>query len=193
MEINQDLHNYIISFDNILEEKVLDCFTKVYKTKNFKKAKIFLNGHDEKVEEDVRKTSYYPLNAMSSSLTDAHWYNYFKRIFSIFIQDYVRGNNLNVRFNKILDMQILKYVEGGHYKFHVDEGPATHRTFSCIFLINDNYEGGELVFKYPKSEKILKIEKKKNKLIIWPSNFLYPHSVLPVTKGERYSIVSWAL
>ena len=31
-----------------------------------------------------------------------------------------------------------------------------------------------------------------NRLIIWPSNFLFPHSVLPVTKGLRYSVVAWA-
>ena len=68
-----------------------------------------------------------------------------------------------------------------------------HRIYSCVFLINDDYEGGELAFKYPKSDEILKVEKKKNRLIIFPSNFLYPHTVLPVTKGERYSVVAWAL
>jgi hypothetical protein len=26
---------------------------------------------------------------------------------------------------------------------------------------------------------------------MFPSNFLYPHSVLPVTEGTRYSIVTW--
>ena len=37
------------------------------------------------------------------------------------------------------------------------------------------------------------VEKKANRMIIWPSNFLYPHSVKPVTEGIRYSVVSWAL
>ena len=37
------------------------------------------------------------------------------------------------------------------------------------------------------------IEKKSNRMIVWPSNFLYPHAVKPVTEGIRYSIVSWAL
>ncbi len=32
---------------------------------------------------------------------------------------------------------------------------------------------------------------KTGDMIIFPSNFLYPHQVMPVTKGERYSIVSW--
>jgi len=29
-------------------------------------------------------------------------------------------------------------------------------------------------------------------VVIFPSNFLYPHKVNPVTKGVRYSCVSWA-
>ena len=33
---------------------------------------------------------------------------------------------------------------------------------------------------------------KPNSMLIWPSSFLYPHGVEPVTKGTRYSIVAWA-
>ena len=28
-------------------------------------------------------------------------------------------------------------------------------------------------------------------LVIFPSNFLYPHKISPVTDGVRYSYVSW--
>jgi predicted 2-oxoglutarate/Fe(II)-dependent dioxygenase YbiX len=35
------------------------------------------------------------------------------------------------------------------------------------------------------------IEFKTGDLIIFPSIFLYPHKVLPVTKGTRYSYISW--
>ena len=31
------------------------------------------------------------------------------------------------------------------------------------------------------------------RLIIWPSNFMFPHRVNPVIKGTRYSIVAWAV
>ena len=36
-----------------------------------------------------------------------------------------------------------------------------------------------------------KIDTKKGDLLIFPSNFLYPHRIAPVTKGARYSYVSW--
>jgi len=57
---------------------------------------------------------------------------------------------------------------------------------SCLGLLNDDYEGGEfLIFDD------LKIDLKKGDLLIFPSNFLYPHRVLPVTSGIRYSYISW--
>jgi predicted 2-oxoglutarate/Fe(II)-dependent dioxygenase YbiX len=36
------------------------------------------------------------------------------------------------------------------------------------------------------------IEFKSGDLIIFPSNFVYPHRVETVTGGDRYSYVSWA-
>ena len=115
-------------------------------------------------------------------MTDVHWSNYLNKIFCIFIKDYIKLNNLKQNLRSIFDIQLLKYTLGGHYIFHTDDTLAMHRIYSCVFLINDDYEGGDL-----------KVEKKKNRLIIFPSNFLYPHTVLPVTKGERYSVVAWAL
>jgi predicted 2-oxoglutarate/Fe(II)-dependent dioxygenase YbiX len=59
-------------------------------------------------------------------------------------------------------------------------------TLSILGALNDDYEGGELVFW--ESEKI---ELKAGSIMIFPSNFMYPHRVDTVTKGTRYSYVSW--
>ena len=32
---------------------------------------------------------------------------------------------------------------------------------------------------------------KAGEVIIFPSNFLYPHKVNPVSKGTRYTFISW--
>ena len=57
---------------------------------------------------------------------------------------------------------------------------------SIIGLLNDDFEGGELIMFEDK-----KIDTKKGDLLIFPSNFMYPHEIMPVTKGVRYSYVSW--
>jgi predicted 2-oxoglutarate/Fe(II)-dependent dioxygenase YbiX len=58
---------------------------------------------------------------------------------------------------------------------------------STIFYMNDDYEGGEIEF--PRFNVSHKPE--KNELIIFPSTYVYNHSVLPVTSGTRYAVVSW--
>tara|TARA_R100000742_G_C4273736_1_gene93408 strand:+ start:800 stop:1375 length:576 start_codon:yes stop_codon:yes gene_type:complete len=57
---------------------------------------------------------------------------------------------------------------------------------SIVGVLNDNYEGGEFIMFKNK-----KIELLAGDLLIFPSNFLYPHKVDPVKKGTRYSYVSW--
>ena len=57
---------------------------------------------------------------------------------------------------------------------------------SCLGTLNNDYSGGEFVIL---EDEI--IELKKGELLIFPSNFLYPHRVKPVNKGIRYSYISW--
>jgi predicted 2-oxoglutarate/Fe(II)-dependent dioxygenase YbiX len=52
--------------------------------------------------------------------------------------------------------------------------------------LNDNYRGGELIMF---EDQI--IELAAGDIIVFPSNFLYPHKIEPVTAGVRYSFVSW--
>jgi predicted 2-oxoglutarate/Fe(II)-dependent dioxygenase YbiX len=58
---------------------------------------------------------------------------------------------------------------------------------SCSFALNDNYEGGEFSF----FDGQIKIKLPKGAALLFPSNFMYPHQILPVTNGTRYSIITW--
>jgi predicted 2-oxoglutarate/Fe(II)-dependent dioxygenase YbiX len=83
--------------------------------------------------------------------------------------------------------ELLKYPEGCFYKEHTDSFKARPRAVSCSFILNDNFEGGE--FAFFNKELVYKLE--KGDALMFPSNFMYPHEVIPVTKGVRYSIVTW--
>jgi predicted 2-oxoglutarate/Fe(II)-dependent dioxygenase YbiX len=99
----------------------------------------------------------------------------------------------NVVYKDIFDIEILKYENTGFYTWHVDHFATIPRTMSCILLLNNDYEGGNLCFRNPDGSGEWEVEVKPNRMIIWPSNFLYPHTVKSVTKGKRYSVVAWAL
>jgi len=59
-------------------------------------------------------------------------------------------------------------------------------TLSIIGLLNNDFKGGEI-----EMFENTKIKLKAGEILIFPSNFLYPHMVCPVTKGTRHSFVSW--
>jgi predicted 2-oxoglutarate/Fe(II)-dependent dioxygenase YbiX len=94
----------------------------------------------------------------------------------------------------LAQVDLLKYAPGGKYEIHTDHGTTTNRTLSVIINLNDEYEGGDLVFYHPNSkDESKRVKAKTGKIIFFPSNFLYPHCIEPVKKGTRYSIVSWLL
>lgn len=82
---------------------------------------------------------------------------------------------------------LLKYEVGAFYSEHLDFSADTPRAISCSFILNDDYEGGE--FAFFNRELVYKL--KKGSCIMFPSNFMYPHEIMPVTSGTRYSIVTW--
>ena len=57
---------------------------------------------------------------------------------------------------------------------------------SIVGALNDNYEGGDFIMWETE-----KIKLPQGSIMIFPSNFMYPHKVTPVTSGTRYSYVSW--
>jgi predicted 2-oxoglutarate/Fe(II)-dependent dioxygenase YbiX len=83
--------------------------------------------------------------------------------------------------------ELLKYPEGCFYIQHTDSFKARPRAVSCSFILNDDFEGGEFAF----FDRELKYKLEKGDALLFPSNFMYPHEVMPVTKGTRYSIITW--
>lgn len=194
MEVKK-LEDYVKVFENFLPINLLETLTKICKdSNNFEDADIL--GADQKgghIKKHIRDTLTWKMKAIGTeSLTEIHWTNLLCYFFKCAVENYLKDFDEYMNF-QVSEIQILKYKVGGHYKFHTDFSPKVPRTYSCIFLVNDDYEGGDLVFKYPDSAKQYTVKRKKNTMIVWPSNFLFPHSVKPVTQGERYSIVSWAL
>lgn len=83
---------------------------------------------------------------------------------------------------------LLRYKTGGFYKEHTDSG-SSFRTVAMSINLNDDYEGGNMVFF---NEEVT-ISCGLGSVIIFPANFMYPHQIMEVTKGIRYSIVTWLI
>lgn len=85
------------------------------------------------------------------------------------------------------DPSVQKYGVGEEYKVHYDNGPGMERNISALLYLNDDFEGGQTHFPYVQST----IYPKVGKIAIFPSNFIYAHAALPVTKGTKYAAAYW--
>lgn len=83
-------------------------------------------------------------------------------------------------------MNFVKYGPGQHFNEHHDHGYSYTCVVSLVGYPNDDYEGGEIYFTL----QDLKIKPDAGDLFIFPSNYMYPHKAMPVTKGTKYSIVT---
>jgi hypothetical protein len=83
--------------------------------------------------------------------------------------------------------RILKYMEHAEYHSHYDHSPENQRVFSLVAFLGQPESGGELEFPHFG----VKIPPKNGSIVIFPSNFPYMHIAHPVTKGIKYSLVTW--
>jgi len=192
-----DVKDLIYIKDNVLPIEALSSLIKWinHKDEKFVKSRVVLShGKEDALDEKIRKVENFTLLQNSKSMTEVHWANYLLHNFMQHINYYQADFKMNCSIEGIIEITVLKYENSGHYSYHTDHCRKHPRTLSIIFLLNNDYEGGELVFgSVDKQQEIMRVKKNANRLILWPSNFVYPHKVEPVTKGRRYSIVSWSL
>lgn len=95
----------------------------------------------------------------------------------------------NFTYSEIEKFQFTKYTKDGHYTWHIDASDTYKGRFlSCVILLNDDFVGGELLYK-DNDYMEQKFEKRVGNLFIFNSRVL--HSVSKVLFGERYSLVCW--
>lgn len=103
--------------------------------------------------------------------------------------NFVHYNSWNgyslIRFNRYdVGSEMRKHCDHIHTLFDgVRKGIPT---LTILGALNNNYKGGELLMF---DDQVTEL--KEGEVMIFPSNFLYPHQIKPVTKGTRYSFVSW--
>ena len=120
-------------------------------------------------------------------LTQKVWEVISQYIVTDFKSDYFDGwqGFTYIRFNRYREGKTMaKHCDHIHSMF--DSERKGIPILSIVGVLNDDYEGGEFIMFDD-----MEIKLKQGDILIFPSNFLYPHKVNPVTKGIRDSFVSW--
>lgn len=169
------LEDYIIELENIIPNNLSDNIINYYKNNDslFTEALVGKN----KLNINIRNCYKHILDQ-----------TFEKEIFDV-VSECIKiyNNKFKLDISKDTGYQILKYKKGGFYKEHVDQHNNCNRALSCSLILNNNFLGGN--FSFFNNKIILPV--KKNSAIMFPSNFMYPHQILPVLDGTRYSIITW--
>lgn len=185
---NSKLNKFINIFDNVIPNELCDDIIEQYKNdSSWEYSRIGKNGL---IDTKIRNCQLLPLSS-----SDVISKNYFIRkqiddhLFAIAsnVISNVCEKISTVSISKDSGYDLLKYETGGFYNQHTDSFTEEQRAISCSLILNDDYEGGEFAF----FDRELVYKLKKGSAITFPSNFLYPHEIMPVTSGTRYSIITW--
>jgi predicted 2-oxoglutarate/Fe(II)-dependent dioxygenase YbiX len=173
----------IVEIKNVVSNKFIDKIIPLIKKKS-KKNLTVAHGLDKK----IRNVKGYHLNFKTP--TNLFYWNYIKqeieRLYPFYTIKFPKMTT-----EKINQIDLLKYTPGGKYEVHTDHFTTSIRHLSIIINLNDDYEGGDLIFTDQNKKEIKRLKLSKGSIVFFPSNFMYPHSIQPITKGTRYSIVSW--
>ncbi|MBN8649115.1 MAG: 2OG-Fe(II) oxygenase [Caulobacterales bacterium] len=90
--------------------------------------------------------------------------------------------------------QLVGWSEGMDMKPHADNiepdgGPniSSHRNFSSIIYLNDDYEGGQTYFP----SLGVRVAPKAGTLVLFGAGYEFVHGVTKITKGKRYIYSGW--
>lgn len=180
------LEEYIVTFDDIIDDDLCNEILKEYNEQDWKPTLVGSGVVDRTIRNvDTVGISYqHSINVNPEKRKELD-----KRLFDCASKAIEKYNEMVplAKIEQDSGYELLRYQEGQFYTEHTDSFKAQPRAVSCSFSLNDDYDGGEWGF----FDNKIKIKPKKGSVVMFPSNFMYPHQINTVTKGTRYSIITW--
>ena len=179
---------------------------------DYNASEILDDTHIEFIEDYVSKNRFFLRKAQVQTGTDVPYDDSYRRSDIFFFTDFqstkiiyeqiynavieINSNHFKYSICYIEPLQYSVYKEEvvGFYNVHCDSHLRNTsgfiRKISFSILLNDpsEFEGGKLLFHTEKEPIEAKLEKKGD-MVLFPS--FIPHSVSPVTKGIRKTLVGW--
>jgi len=193
----------IISYENVINKEIFNTLVNdieegLTSAKIEWKSAMVKSGVGEKIETTIdtesrdTKTIVVPYSEIEKDDYSNFSAAFYTSLSNLFLENLIPIENDYKKHFGISSIwhdsySILKYGVGQKFVNHVDDHPDYHRRVSTLYYINDDYSGGEINF----SRFNLSIKPKANQMIIFPSTYVYNHSVSPVIEGTRYAVVSW--
>ena len=181
--------DYIEVYEGAIGRALCDKITTHYTNSPSWETSTFAtnDGHAENSSDSVRMRQYWVENnePYRTDLT---------KVYTDAVTDYI-GKHSKIVPLVFTRFRLNWYGKGGFMKNHIDNIHHSHGQqygyphVTALGFLNDEYEGGD--FSLCNGEMV--IQPKKGDLIVFPSNFMYPHEVKPVTSGDRITCMTWIM
>jgi hypothetical protein len=186
-----NIKDYIKIYDNFLDLDICkSSVEELESTATEWQMHAYYNVSKNQYEQFDKELSICYLNSeISKTINSKIWFAIEQYILNDF--SYMNGwfnswsGYTQVRFNRYNPATQMK-LHCDHIHSMFDGNRKGVPILSVLGALNDDYEGGDLIMW-----ETDKIKLKAGSIMIFPSNFMYPHRVDEVTLGTRYSYVSW--
>ena len=188
--------DYVLKMKGVIKEPLINLINEQLYGFDFNKFERggIVGGKDKKnnIETDIRSVKILSLNEdqIGNSVSNRIIFNELKKSV-VRIEHSYKEKVSPYYFSKDSYFQFLYYNDEmkGHYDFHTDYCKEHPRQLTILIGLNSKqeYAGGELFVQNHKEGIVLD----KGDIVCFPSNFMYPHKVGKVTKGERKVLVIW--
>lgn len=167
-----------------------------YFDKELVDAEVATKSGDYNANKKIRNcTTSYLLSLPQPSFGQRICINYIKSRLYDFGKVYNQKHS-KFHLRTLNQIDLLKYEANEYevgYNYHVDAcGSTAARIVSISICLNNDFTGGEFKFLLPNGEEI-QYPQNVGDLIMFPSNFMFPHQVNKVTHGTRYALIGWGV
>jgi predicted 2-oxoglutarate/Fe(II)-dependent dioxygenase YbiX len=181
-----DIKDYIVITKDVLSHEICDAILNEYANSEEWSDSYIKNG----IDRNVRSAQTILMSRDNCIIKNPQIRK--KLDEQVFAGASLAIHKYNQKFNNAFieedsGYELLRYKVGEFYLQHTDSFKTIPRAVSCSFSLNDDYEGGEFAF----FNREISVKAPKGAAVLFPSNFMYPHEILPVRHGTRYSIVTW--
>lgn len=180
--------DYILEIKKFFPKSFCEKIIYYYNNENLPDATV-VSGKNKEIRNcntrDVLQTVTFGEKILKNFITDKLW-----QAVEVYNKKFPYS-----QAQKISQLDFLKYEHNSYkvgYAYHTDMGEKVSlRQLSISICLNNDFTGGEFVFDML-SEKI-QYPQNIGDVIIFPSNFMYPHQVNPITEGTRYALIGWVI
>jgi predicted 2-oxoglutarate/Fe(II)-dependent dioxygenase YbiX len=187
--IPTNIQDYVKIYDNFVESDVCDAAVASLEHANWNVHKFWDPLTEKYIVHEKELSVTFEDIEQSVKIKERMWYaieRYIMKDFSNFNQWFPGWQGFShLKFNKY-DTSTMMTNHCDHIRTIFDGERKGIPILSVILALNDNYNGGEF---YMWND--VRITLPKGSILVFPSNFMYPHRVAEVTNGIRYSCISW--